>query len=651
MKLIRKYLFMIIMASIAAFSGCGEDIAGVIAGDVSDGLSSNYFIANLTVEAPALYNEEDPNSAKLNFTYDFDSTTWSYVLHVPESIDIITITPTKDHKWAEIYLNEVNPANILASGSPSGPITLNPGLNVIKVIVVSQDQQQMDYTINVTRHTEAYADATLSTLSIADITLSPLFDPGITAYSGNVNTNTINVTAEANSAEFKKLEILSNGIEYSNWTAIPVIGGMNTIEARCTGGDGNTQIYTMNIFRQQTTTTADLVALSIKDRNLNEVSFDETFDKDTLSYKASMSIANSPVALVAQAESSTATISVTVNTVSVAPANFGAITLQDGYNYIEVTVKNGAIVKTYSIEVLCTTSSANADLKSLKVGIGTISSRPIYPGTFVRGANYHDPNVVKFDKTKTDYVTVIYGYSSMNITAVVDDATAQSVVFTAQQFGEASPSTVTSTYSSGTAAAAINLVEGRVTTVTITVKAASGKTKTYNLHAKLLNAEEFYWGIYAPSMDKSKSTWTKPVPGTFERDGYVAGHVKWVVTTTPTSTITLTGYNDGKLDFLYNDGGIIINGTHKADLKSITVKDGWDLTANPPFLIKTAGGEYVAELDYHLWIDDSDPAEQADSYTRMKYLGSDWLTMPFKDTKPYPFTATYNWFESWSDGL
>ncbi len=191
-----------------------------------------------------------------------------------------------------------------------------------------------------------------------------------------------------------------------------------------------------------------------------------------------------------------------------------------------------------------------------------------------------------------------------------------------------------------------------MTQVDVTVTAASGDTQVYHLYAKLLNADEFYWGIYAPSMDYSKSTWTKPQPGTFSREGYISGTVNWVVTTAPVSTITLTNYNDGKLDYLYNDGGFIINGAHTAELTSLFVKDGWDLTLDPPFLIKTAAGENVAEMDYHLWIDDSEPAEQSDSYTGIKYLGAEEFHLQYyvEGDKPYPFTASYNWFEPWSDG-
>ncbi len=652
MKVIRKYLFMIFVLSIAAFSGCGADVAGVAAGDIDDGLSSDYFIKSLSVDAPSLANEDDPNATKLNLKYSFVPGEWDNELEVPYSIDIITVTAEKNHTWASMYLGDSETGTELTSGDPSGPITLQVGENTVTITVVAQDGLELEYNINVIRHTAEHADAALSTLEIDGITLSPIFDPASSerTFSGSSNDDYIDITAYARSAgDGATVELIANSDEVSDWSDVPLNGGMNTIQAICTAGDGTTrETYTLNIFRQQITTTADLVALSI-----SGASFDKPFDKDTTSYKVNLSASMNPITLVAQAESSSASVEVIINGSTIAPEDYDNITVNDG-NIILVIVTNGELEKVYDISATVSTASANADLKSLKVGVGTISTRPIHPGTFVRGATYHDPNSVKFTKTVTDYVTVIYGFTSMNVTAVVDDNAASNVQFTTRRcYGTASEADGTvsaQNFASGTATATIGLDAGYVTRISITVTAASGATKVYTLYAKLLNADEFYWGIYAQPMDASKNRWTKPQPGTYNGTGLVSGTVKWVVTTAPVSTITLTNYNDGKQNFLYNDGGYVANGAHRAELKSLMAKDGWDVTYNPPFLIKTVAGEYVAELDYHLWIDDSDPAEATDSYTGIRYLSEVWHIQTFKADKPYPFTSDYNWFESWSDG-
>lgn len=655
MKFIKQYLFVILVLSIAAFSGCGGSAAGtaVSGGDIDDGLSSDYFIKSLSVDAPSLYNEDDPNATKLNLKYSFVPGEWENELEVPYSIDVITVTAEKNHTWASMYLGDVETGTELTSGDPSGPITLEVGENEVTITVLAQDGLELEYRILVTRHTAEHSDAVLSELAVDGVSLSPAFDPAGSdrSFSANVNTDYIDITAYARSAgDGATVELRANNDEVSDWSEVPIAGGMNTIQAICTAGDGTTQeTYTLNIFRQQVTTTADLVALSI-----NGASFNEAFDKETLSYTVSLSASMSPITLVAQAESSSATIEVSVNGNPV--TDLTAITLNQGFQTILITVTNpnGGATKDYEITANVTTASSNADLKSLKVGVGTISSRPVHPGTFVRGTTYHDPNSVKFTKTGTDYVTVIYGFNQMTVTAVVDDSAASNVLFDTVRYygtGSAAAGTVSSqNYTGGTATAIVGLDAGYVTQVNITVTAASGATKVYRLYAKLLNADEFYWGIYAQPMDASKNRWTKPQPGTYNGNGLVSGTVKWVVTTAPVSTITLTNYNDGKQDFLYNDGGYVANGAHRAELKSITVKDGWDLTYTPPFLIKTAAGENVAELDYHLWIDNSDPAVADNSYTGIRYLSDEWHIQTFASPKPYPFTGTYNWFESWSDG-
>ncbi|HPA73273.1 MAG TPA: cadherin-like beta sandwich domain-containing protein, partial [Spirochaetota bacterium] len=448
------------------------------------------------------------------------------------------------------------------------------------------------------------------------------------------------------------VEYRANSDEVADPANITLNEGMNVIQAVCTAGDGTTtETYTLNVIRQVANDSVFLAGLAIEG-----ASFDVPFDKDTTVYNVNLASSMSPINLTAQAESVTATVEVKLNGVVVNPL---AIALVEGNHLITVTVMNGAASKEYSIIANVTTASSNAKLKSLKVGVGTISTRPIHPGTFVRDATYHNPASVSFSKTQYDYVTVIYGFNQMKVTAAVDDSSAMDVQFAVASSGPgAHGSVATQSYTGGTATATINLEAGYVSQVDITVTAASGATQVYRLYVKLLNADEFYWGIYGPSMDASKNRWTKPQPGTYNGTGLVSGTVNWVVTTAPVSTITLTNYNDGDLGFLYNNGGFVANGAHRAELASITNKDGWDLTHNPPFLIRTASSETVAELDYHLWIDDSDPAVlrgatlETSSYTGIKYLGATtWHIQYYSASpKPYPFTSSYDWFTPWSDG-
>ena len=82
--------------------------------------------------------------------------------------------------------------NTVASGSPSGGLALNVGVNTIDTIVTAQDNSQQTYTVTVTR-----ADnANLSALSLSEGTLAPVFASGTTSYTARVSngTNSLTVT-------------------------------------------------------------------------------------------------------------------------------------------------------------------------------------------------------------------------------------------------------------------------------------------------------------------------------------------------------------------------------------------------------------------------------------------------------------------------
>jgi hypothetical protein len=178
--------------------------------------------------------------------------------------------------------------------------------------------------------------------------------------------------------------------------------------------------------------------------------------------------------------------------------------------------------------------------------------------------------------------------------------------------------------------------------------------KNYTVYAKLLNIDEFYWGIYAPSLDKSKSGRWEPKPSAGGNaksvTGLIGGSMKWSITLSPTSTIALTNYNDGKLGFKYNDGGFIANGTQEAKLDGVATKDGYNCTKpGTIFYVRTAEGEDAATLGYHIKVDGGETVEASDSYTDITYMGITNRQI-FKSSKPYPFSDSYDWNTSWNDG-
>ena len=225
MKHLKNYMMLFLITFITAFSACESDVGGTKADDISDGLSSNYLLKSLSVNAPSLYNEDDPNATILQLDYDFVPTVWEYSIEVPFSIDIITVTAEKEHIWADMFLDETLPSRKLSDRNPSGPIQLQVGQNPVKIIVVAQNGESLEYLINVTRHTAENAVALLSDLAIDGVTLSPEFDPSSSdrEFSASINADTIKLSAIAQCMpDGATVEFIANDDEVSDPDAIPI---------------------------------------------------------------------------------------------------------------------------------------------------------------------------------------------------------------------------------------------------------------------------------------------------------------------------------------------------------------------------------------------------------------------------------------------
>lgn len=668
MRLIKKFLFIIVVSLIAAFSGCGSDMAGVAPDGVDDGLSSDFFIKNLVVEAPALYDETDPNSSTLDLKWDFQPGVWKNEADVPNKVDKVTLTAVTMQAWATMFIDGVE----LKNGVKSDPIPLNnagegtDGENIIKIRVVAQDKQENDYEFKIRRHSAGYQVATLKTLTVTGasgvLPLTGFSESGSEReFSLSTTDDTIAINAQP-SAAGTNVEVMVD-----DPADIELDQGLNQVKIMCTAGDRVTkETYTININRQVVSTSAKLSALSINGTSL------DSFSPDTTMY--SVSLKTAAVTLQMQTEAANADKPVvTVNSGTPVTVESGSVdlSLSEGDNTIAIVVTNGGNTETYTIEASVTLSSLSSDttLKTLKVTVGT-DPRVIHPGTFDRANNYHDANSVKFTSSQKDYVTVIYGFNSINVAAAVNDSNAQ-VVFSAETKFNGTNGTsggITSqTFASGTGTAAVSLDPGYVTHVIITVTAADGTTEPYHLYAKLLNVDEYYWGIYAPAFDKSKSSWPTP-SGISDKtyNGSVSGTSRWATGLASASfqgssygaksEIILTNFNDGTNGLIYNEGGFVINGTQYTYLKSATAKNGFNVT-NKPYTVTTPAGDSIADFYYHLVVSSSQPVQHAagttdpllQSYTNITYMGTTDKQY-FRSNKPNPFTdSSYNWFAPWAD--
>lgn len=144
---------------IYGYNGTGSATAGTANWRIDDltlsvsGASSNADLSNLTLSSGIL-------------TPVFASATTSYTSSVANAVSSVTVTPTAADAGATITVN----GNAVTSGSPSGSIALNVGLNTITTVVTAADlTTTKTYTVDVTRAAAGTASITLSS-ALADFT-------------------------------------------------------------------------------------------------------------------------------------------------------------------------------------------------------------------------------------------------------------------------------------------------------------------------------------------------------------------------------------------------------------------------------------------------------------------------------------------------
>ena len=121
-------------------------------------------------------------------------------------------------------------------------VGLEPGINVITIKVTAPNAVSMrTYTVTVTRPGEVVvsSDATLQSLALSGITLTPAFNPGTTAYTAeveDVETTTVGATATNPSA----------AVQGTGEKTLRI--GVNVINVRVLAEDGTTtQTYTVTV--------------------------------------------------------------------------------------------------------------------------------------------------------------------------------------------------------------------------------------------------------------------------------------------------------------------------------------------------------------------------------------------------------------------
>ncbi|WP_240480001.1 cadherin-like beta sandwich domain-containing protein [Paenibacillus fonticola] len=420
-------------------------------------LSNNAYLDSLTLSAGTL-------------SPAFDKDVLDYTASVSHPVSELDVTASVADAEATVQINGTK-----VSSGVARTIPLSVGSNAITIEVTAQDGTKKMYRITVTRALSANAD--LNSLTLSAGTLSPSFDKDVLSYTATVNhpVSELDVTAIVADAG---ATIRINGTLVSSGTpqTIPLSVGPNPISVAVTAQDGTIKTYTIAVARALSA-NADLNSLTLSEGTLGPV-----FDKDVLSYTASVSHPVSGLEVTASVAEAEATVQINDTEASSGVAQ--TVPLNVGLNTITivVTAQDGT-TKTYTITVE-RAPSANADLNSLELSEGTL-----------------DP---AFDKDVLSY-TALVGHlvSGLDVTANTVDTGATV--------------RINDTLVSSGTAQSVPLSVGP-NTITVAVTAQDGTTKTYTVTVTRalsanadLNSLTLSEGTLDPVFDKDVLSYTSSV--------------------------------------------------------------------------------------------------------------------------------------------
>ncbi|MFI5137328.1 MAG: cadherin-like beta sandwich domain-containing protein [Sphingobacteriales bacterium] len=396
--------------------------------------------ANLNIKIVAITDATLSNLTASSGAFDqvFVPGTNYYTQKVPHTTSGITLTPTANNPQATVTVN----GTPVVSGTASGSISLNPGVNTITVIVTAQDGiTKNTYILTVNR----FVPATIASLS------QIVVNPGVTItrvgsslnYTGIVDYTTSSVTIIPTTANpFATVTV--NGTPVVSGTATGSINlnpGSNIITLLCTAQDGITVLtYTVTITRGEF-----LSGLAPGVGSLSPV-----FAGGTTAYTETVGKLTTDISLTPTASDPTAIITVSGTTVASGTVS-GSIPLVLGVNIIPVVITSAdhLAVTTYTVTVTREKSFSDAALSRFTLTPATVLTQTT-------------PGILSYTATVSNTTT------SVTVTATTVDPTATVTV-------NGMP------VASGTASGSISLKAG-ANTITITGIAPDGiTTKTYTL--------------------------------------------------------------------------------------------------------------------------------------------------------------------------
>ena len=184
------------------------------------------------------------NGVSIGLTPAFDPLVDLYQASVPNDIESLTVTATKNHSGATLHFANGDDARQTGATSEAD-YSLEVGLNLVEIAVTASSGNRVKtYTVNVTR--KASDDATLSAFELEDasgaaIELTPAFDPATTVYSVSVpnGVDSVTLTTAKNHASAAVVVLSTSGTNEPDEATVELSVGGNLIKAMVTAEDGN----------------------------------------------------------------------------------------------------------------------------------------------------------------------------------------------------------------------------------------------------------------------------------------------------------------------------------------------------------------------------------------------------------------------------
>ena len=186
----------------------------------------------------------------------FASGTTTYTASVASTVTGTTVTPTTNHSAATFAIK------LGGVTDDDGEVTLSSGDNVITIEVTAEDgQTTQTYTVTVTR--TASTDATLSALTLSDVTIRT-FSSNMTHYSLRAANRVTQTTVTPTLGDSRASYVIKLGGAEDTDGVVSLAQGWNEITVEVTAEDGTTtKTYTVSVFRYDARRDGTLLSLSL----------------------------------------------------------------------------------------------------------------------------------------------------------------------------------------------------------------------------------------------------------------------------------------------------------------------------------------------------------------------------------------------------